>query len=285
VLSWGVDFSDYLDLNEFEVIEFHRVSEVQQHIDMILPPRSVFLQKSILMQDSENLFELLPKARIDVLKLLFGLDMIDSVRDQIGDKKNELRGQYKVLSESSHIKQQYDERYNEFVKTIQEVYDYLGDDIQSFEEAKMLHIFQTFIKDPLATYVDSLHYDLTQRDVSEWTSYWNSMLASKISINEQMSSLGDELNKLNGEYDKKKHAFMLLEQNVRKINPQQHQTHTHKDALEALVNNKKQKSDLLKKLNESIPDSARNIFGRYMIESIERTLPVFQSSMDQLTQL
>lgn len=54
-----------------EPIEFHRTNEIQTHIDLLLPPRQVFLQRNILMQDSENIFDLQPKQRIDILKLMF----------------------------------------------------------------------------------------------------------------------------------------------------------------------------------------------------------------------
>ena len=120
-----MDFADDLDLNLFVEEQFHRAIETQQHIELLLPPKNVFLNRHLLMQDSENLFELQPKARIDVLKLMFGLDMIDSVRDQIGEIKNNLKGQHKIMSESKHITEQYDRWYTDLSQSIQYIYDQL----------------------------------------------------------------------------------------------------------------------------------------------------------------
>jgi len=71
IIVFDKDFTDSLPMDVFEKIEFHRSSELQQHIDILLPPRSVFLQRHIIMQNEENIFDLQPKARIEILKKMF----------------------------------------------------------------------------------------------------------------------------------------------------------------------------------------------------------------------
>ncbi len=134
------------------------------------------------MQDSENIFDLQPKTRIDILKLMFNLDAIDTVRDKIAEKKSELRGQYKVLTESSHIVENYKTWYDTLlplVATIQSLISLCDDPLLQTEFDKVG--ISQFINDPLSTNADSLKYDVTQWSLTEWTQYLDK-LAKEYSV-------------------------------------------------------------------------------------------------------
>lgn len=173
IIEYNKDFSLDLDFTQFESIEFHRSSEVQQHIDLLLPPRSVFLNRHIFMQDSENIFDLQPKSRIDILKLMFGLDTIDSIRDDIGEIKNNLRWQLKVLQDASHVNKQYDAWFASFKPKVTIVNErFLKIKISTLFWERISYYDQiiqnlyNFVCDPLSVHSDSLHNEILDRSLS-----------------------------------------------------------------------------------------------------------------------
>ncbi|HCY21101.1 TPA: hypothetical protein DIC40_04585 [Patescibacteria group bacterium] len=54
-----------------EKIEFKNETDLQQTFLSFLPPKEVFVNTVFLMQDSDNIFELLPSERLTVLKNVF----------------------------------------------------------------------------------------------------------------------------------------------------------------------------------------------------------------------
>ena len=46
-------------------------TDLQQHLDSILPPQEVFESTIFLLQDSKNIFEMQPAERLEVLKNVF----------------------------------------------------------------------------------------------------------------------------------------------------------------------------------------------------------------------
>ena len=204
VVNWGVDFADDLDLNLFVEEQFHRAIETQQHIELLLPPKNVFLNRHLLMQDSENLFELQPKARIDVLKLMFGLDMIDSVRDQIGEIKNNLKGQHKIMSESKHITEQYDRWYTDLSQSIQYIYDQLESVNEwSIKELDMLSMetIKDFVNNPLSRSSDSLQYDIGQRNLDTRSQQLSDHHKTKLKYEQQLLNVHTEQESLQKDLD------------------------------------------------------------------------------------
>lgn len=156
------------------------------------------------MQDSENLFELQPKARIDVLKLMFGLDMIDSVRDQIGEIKNNLKGQYKIVSESNHITEQYDRWYTDLSQTINSVFNTLETlsttSLQTSDFAQ-LETIREFVQNPLSRSSDSLHYDIGQRSLDKRIKNLESFRLKKLNYEQQQISILSDLQRLQKDLD------------------------------------------------------------------------------------
>lgn len=70
-----------------ERIESKNETDVQSTLDSFLPLQEVFLSTSMLLQDSDNVFDLAPAERISLFKEIFGLLSIDSATDRINDER------------------------------------------------------------------------------------------------------------------------------------------------------------------------------------------------------
>jgi DNA repair exonuclease SbcCD ATPase subunit len=68
-------------------IECKNETDIQTTLATFLPPQEVFLATSMLLQNSENVFELAPAERIALFKEIFGLMSIDSATDKINDER------------------------------------------------------------------------------------------------------------------------------------------------------------------------------------------------------
>ena len=68
---------EYSDVTPFElptgytITEFKNETDLQKNLDEILPPKEVFLGTYFLLQDSDNIFELQPKERLEIFKHVF----------------------------------------------------------------------------------------------------------------------------------------------------------------------------------------------------------------------
>ena len=68
-------------------VECKNETDVQTTLSEFIPPQEVFLSTSMLLQGSENVFELAPADRISLFKEIFGLMSIDSATDKINDER------------------------------------------------------------------------------------------------------------------------------------------------------------------------------------------------------
>ena len=81
---------------------FKNETDLQAHLNEIIPPRSVLMSTMILLQDAPNIFEVVPQERLKILKNLFGLMGIDEAKDAIADKKRQIVSTRKALEETSN---------------------------------------------------------------------------------------------------------------------------------------------------------------------------------------
>jgi len=72
------------------IADFKNETDLQKHLDQLLPPKEVFLGTYFLLQDSDNIFELPPKDRLEIFKHVFGLLGIDESKDKIAEQKREI---------------------------------------------------------------------------------------------------------------------------------------------------------------------------------------------------
>ena len=89
--------NDILTLLKFHQIkledlttEFKQESSLQQALNDLLPPKEVALTTIFLPQNSENIFEMTPSARISVLKKVFGILGIDEAKKLIDEAKTKV---------------------------------------------------------------------------------------------------------------------------------------------------------------------------------------------------
>ena len=98
------DIQDLLIKNNIRVEEivYKNETDLQQTLTTLLPPREVFTSTMFLLQESQNIFELTPADRIEILKNVFDLMSIDSAKDRIAEKKREVQLQKKILGDTQH---------------------------------------------------------------------------------------------------------------------------------------------------------------------------------------
>jgi DNA repair exonuclease SbcCD ATPase subunit len=291
IVNRGIDFSEDLDFSLFEETQFHRALETQQSIELLLPPKNVFLNRHLLMQDSENLFELQPKARIDVLKLMFGLDMIDSVRDQIGEIKNNLKGQYKIVSESNHITEQYDRWYTDLSQTINSVFNTLETlsttSLQTSDFAQ-LETIREFVQNPLSRSSDSLHYDIGQRSLDKRIKNLESLRLKKLNYEQQQISILSDLQSLQKDLDlslsEQSQLQKLFEWNDLKEG--QEVEVVTKETLNSLIQSKESLLKDIEALNSLISHEIwLTLEKEYQLSSPDHSLLRFAGLLEQLMQI
>lgn len=59
----------------------------------------------ILLQDAENIFELQPAQRLEVLKNVFNLMSIEESKEVVKERRNELKYQIKAYEDTSLIQE------------------------------------------------------------------------------------------------------------------------------------------------------------------------------------
>lgn len=97
--TWQIEYSEiveYGSISPFElpsgytIFDFKNETDLQKNLDEILPPKEVFLGTYFLLQDSDNIFELPPRERLEIFKHVFGLLGIDESKDKIAEEKREI---------------------------------------------------------------------------------------------------------------------------------------------------------------------------------------------------
>lgn len=77
----------------------------------LLPSREVTLSSCVLMQESDNVFDMTPALRITVFKQLFDLLDMDHVRDHLAELKKTTQLRRQVLQEDATVQQQFSSQY------------------------------------------------------------------------------------------------------------------------------------------------------------------------------
>ena len=149
--------------------EFKQETSLQQALNDLLPPKEVALTTIFLPQNSENIFEMPPSARINILKKVFGILGIDEAKKIIDENKTKTYGELKARENTSSFQERIFEILEKIKQTqlsfsIQELQNFLEDlelisaDKLDLDKLKKLDInFQVYfdsIKQKLAQYQD-----------------------------------------------------------------------------------------------------------------------------------
>ena len=97
-----------------EEITFKNETDLQQQINTLLPPKEVFVSTIFLLQDSENIFEMQPAERLEVLKHVFGLLWIDESKDTVKKALDGVNTNIKSLLDTS----EFEIKLNNYLWTI-----------------------------------------------------------------------------------------------------------------------------------------------------------------------
>ncbi|MCF7834450.1 hypothetical protein K9M48_00145 [Candidatus Gracilibacteria bacterium] len=105
LLTNDIDIQDLLkDSGKYnlEEIKFKNETDLQLHLNSFLEPKEVFLSTVFLMQDTDNIFEMLPSERLNVLKNIFRLIGIDEAKDEVAEKKRDVVAKIKANEDSTN---------------------------------------------------------------------------------------------------------------------------------------------------------------------------------------
>ncbi len=168
IIREDIDIQDVLKNDNtinIEEIKFKNETDLQLHLTSFLEPREVFLSTVFLMQDNDNIFEMVPADRLNVLKNVFWLIGIDEAKEKIMEKKREIVAQIKANEDSS----KYDQKLRRLIQ------DYL----ECFEGLKK--------------------FGLERVDVNDYKEFFDDMEMIKEKINANEFEINDfpiELNKI-----------------------------------------------------------------------------------------
>lgn len=279
IIVFNNDFSDYLDMSLYEEIEFHRSTELQQYIDILLPPRSVFLQRHIIMQGEENIFELQAKARIEILKKMFWLDAIDNLRDSLSEIKNNLKWQLKVLQEGGHVVEQYKKTYPLAIDVFSQLslrlqnqqwyeielldtFDWLDHKFFS-DMSDIVQILLEYCDDPLVANVDCIHLAICELSIDIFSDYY-ALLSKK------QQSLWQEKDMLLSQklQNKEKRNTLLttskqLEDRIYQLNIELEGYNSNQNEYMDLENKKSEIESKIKTIHQSITPEIRALILAY----------------------
>ena len=122
--------------NIFTILKFHQVQlnnlttefklerELQENLNDLLPPKDVSLSTIFLPQNSENIFEMEPSNRINILKKVFGIMWIDDAKKIIDNKKKEVVWEIKWRENIENFKN----NFNEIIDKITNISNNIKDD-------------------------------------------------------------------------------------------------------------------------------------------------------------
>lgn len=162
-LSVGTDISSRVR-TYWEEIVFSSQTELDQHVQSILPPKEVMLNLHFLMQDHENIFDVGPAERITVFKHLFGLLGIDEGKERLTEKKKEVQLMLKVKSDT----EQFDMKLRKFLKELLAITERLTHierpEVLASEQQRIQEIVQT---QDLNWIVEQVHIDKFEREAKE----------------------------------------------------------------------------------------------------------------------
>lgn len=147
IINEDVDVQEILQHDKtitIEEIKFKNETDLQLHLTSFLEPREVFLSTVFLMQDNDNIFEMVPADRLNVLKNVFGLIGIDEAKEKIMEKKREIIAQIKANEDNSKydlklrsLIEEYLEWFEELTKFWNKRID-IDDHKEFFNDMKMI---------------------------------------------------------------------------------------------------------------------------------------------------
>lgn len=203
--------------------EFKNETDLQKNLDELIPPKEVFLGTYFLVQDSDNIFELPPRERLEIFKHVFGLLGIDESKDKIAEEKREIGAIIKSRADMSqydmklqtlldrliplwaHIQTQW-ERYEQDITAISHRSSFVSE--QELLQGKIIiehlalpeRLDISLLRDAIVTY-QQRHTEL-QTTLRSYQSQHQSLQTSLSSLRQQLSTKTKESDDIQGQLDR-----------------------------------------------------------------------------------
>ena len=109
LIQKNLDIEDELRAHHIipEEIVFKNETDLQQQLTSLLPPQEVFESTIFLLQDAENIFEMQPSQRLEVLKHVFWLLGIDESKEIVRERRTAVKYQIRSYQESTPYEQKF----------------------------------------------------------------------------------------------------------------------------------------------------------------------------------
>lgn len=221
-------------------------ADLQQHLNMLLPPQEVFVSTIFLLQDSQNIFEMQPSERLEVLKNVFWLLSIDESKEIVKDKRTEVRYQIKAYQDTSAYEDKL-QRYldqilhyltslenNEISKQFLWGVVSQKEELEIFKEKLSINNFS--FPEELSSFVP-----LVEGKVKEIQTFYQEKKARLQAYQEQQKGLQNEIQKVLKEMEEKVIEEKSIKDKLASIKP---------EVLEQLKQTKKSFQDKQSKLEE-----------------------------------
>ena len=121
IISTNLSITQVITSDYLEEIQVTGQKEIDTMILDLLPSREVTLSSCILMQESDNVFDMTPALRITVFKQLFDLLDIDHVRDHLAELKKNTQLRRQVLQEDVTVQHQFAMLYEQLRTLVSEI--------------------------------------------------------------------------------------------------------------------------------------------------------------------
>ncbi len=222
ILKYNEDIEDSLKKSGclLEKIDFKNETDLQQTFLSFLPPKEVFVNTVFLMQDSDNIFELIPSERLTVLKNVFWLLGIDEAKEIIAEKKKEIN--YKIKSYSDNSK--YNEKIRYFISNLLSNHQKIEQEIsQEMEEIKTLVTAKRKTLEEIKFIEDKI--TIQDLDISN---FWsdinkdiNNIIQNKkneqIEFKNQIENISNWIKAINSKLDNKRQNLFIINNNNQEL--------------------------------------------------------------------
>ena len=121
IISTNLSITQVITSDYLEEIQVTGQKEIDTMILDLLPSREVTLSSCILMQESDNVFDMTPALRITVFKQLFDLLDMDHVRDHLAELKKNTQLRRQVLQEDVTVQHQFAMLYEQLRTLVSEI--------------------------------------------------------------------------------------------------------------------------------------------------------------------
>lgn len=227
ILNPNLDLDDLLATHHItpEQIHYKNESDLQNELNDLLPPQEVFESTVLLLQDAENIFEMQPAQRLEVLKNVFNLVGIEESKDLIKDRRNEVKYQIKAYQDTSRTEEKLTQGLKNLISSHKTFTD--------FEAIKNLLTNSEKIIEEWESLIDKIGIQNFELDTELFTIIWGiqtyldhqnqlltqhkTQLTEKQNLNSQIST---QITELNNEKNQKSDRLTQINSLLQSIDPQ-----------------------------------------------------------------